>query len=289
MPIIHVDSLKKYYGKVKAVDGISFDVEQGEIFGFLGPNGAGKTTTIRCIMDLLRPDSGTIRIFGKDAHDYATELRRDIGFLPGEVNLYNSWTGQDYISLTEKVRGMSRLDEELMDRFNYDAHKKVGSLSTGNKQKLALILALMHKPKLLILDEPTTGLDPLLQHSIHSILQNEAEKGTTIFMSSHFLAEVEKLCTRVCIIKQGKIVATEKVHELRKKRIYSITLLFDKKIPREKLLLDGVEIEKENRNSINLTVKGDIKPILNVITQLDVKDIEITHASLEEVFMEYYR
>ncbi len=219
MSVIQIDNLKKYFGQTKAVDGISFEVKKGEIFGFLGPNGAGKTTTIRCMMDFLRPDEGTIEILGLDAQTDSPKLKGDIGFLSEEVNLYHNWTGQEHINLVKKIRGGGIDESDLIAKLDFNPQKKVKKLSLGNKQKLGLILALMHQPKILILDEPTTGLDPLLQQTIYEILQSEAQKGNTIFMSSHNLFEVERLCDRVCIIKNGKIVAIESIPEERRKKL----------------------------------------------------------------------
>lgn len=289
MSIIRVKDLKKYFGKTHAVDGISFEVQKGEIFGFLGPNGAGKTTTIRCMMDILRPDEGSIEILGLNAQKNSTKLKRDIGFLPGEVNLYENWTGREHIRLLEKIRGVSRFDDDLVTRLVFDPSLKVKSLSTGNEKKLALILALMHQPKLLILDEPTTGLDPLLRSAIHEVLKTEVKKGKTVFMSSHDLSEVEKICDRICIIKEGKIVDIESVASVKEKRIYTIHAYFKGKVPKSQLSKDGVEITKELSDGLVLNVKGDIKPVLSKLSKYKLKDLEITHASLEEVFMEFYR
>lgn len=289
MAVIRIKRLKKYFGKTKAVNGISFEVKKGEIFGFLGPNGAGKTTAIRCMMDFLRPDVGSIKILGLDSHEDSEKLKSRIGFLPGEVNLYENWTGQDHIHLVEKLKGLGRVDGDLVSLLDFDPRQKAKNLSTGNKQKLGLILALMGQPELLILDEPTTGLDPLLQNSIHEVLQSEAEKGRTIFMSSHNLAEVEKICGRVCVIREGKIVAIESVSGIKKKRLYTIHVSFESEVPKEALAKDGVEITREFSGGLVLSVKGNIQPVLAKLGRYHIRDLEITHASLEEVFMEFYK
>lgn len=210
--VIKVNNLKKYFGKVRAVDGVSFEVKAGEIMGFLGPNGAGKTTTISCMMDFLRPDAGSITILDQDAQQNSTQLKREIGFLPSDVDLYENWTGQEHIKFIEAARGLSSFDEELIDRLSFDPSKKASKLSSGNRQKLGLILALMHKPKVLIMDEPTNGLDPILQQTIYKTLESFADSGAAIFMSSHNLHEVERLCDRVAIIKRGKLMAVEEVN-----------------------------------------------------------------------------
>ncbi|MBU1110599.1 ABC transporter ATP-binding protein [Patescibacteria group bacterium] len=289
MPTITVENLKKYYGKVKAVDDVSFEVSEGEIFGFLGPNGAGKTTVIRCLMDFLRPDAGEITILGMDAQRNAPELKRDIGFLSGEVSLYNNWTGQEHIDLVEKMRGQTDYDLNLISEFNFEPNKKVSNMSSGNKQKLGLILALMHKPKILILDEPTTGLDPLLQNAFYEIIRTEAGEGKTVFMSSHNLAEVERVCDRVCIIKGGKIVAIESIKELKRKKIYTVCAYFDGPVPKDEFHTDGVTVTKKFEDGMVMNVKGEIDPVLDKLSKYKITDIEIIHASLEEIFLEYYK
>lgn len=287
--IIKVNNLKKYFGKTKAVDGITFEIQKGEIIGFLGPNGAGKTTTIRCMMDFLYPDEGDIKILGLDTHSDSERLKNDIGFLSEGFKLYKDWTGQDHINLIKKIR-CSKIDEkELIDRLDFDPRKIVKNLSSGNKQKLGLILALMHDPKVLILDEPTVGLDPLLQDVIYDILKSKAKKGVTIFMSSHNLAEVERICDRVLIIKKGKIAATESMTELKKKRIYTVYIYFEEAIAKDKLIGNGVELTKDFGDGLMLSVKGDIRPLLRKLDDFEIKDIEITHSNLENVFLEYYK
>ncbi|OGY24430.1 MAG: hypothetical protein A2Y57_03535 [Candidatus Woykebacteria bacterium RBG_13_40_7b] len=290
MSAIKVDKLKKYFGKTKAVDGISFEVKEGEIMGFLGPNGAGKTTAIRCLMDFIRPTEGKIEILGHDAQKDTTEIKSDIGYLSSETDLYKSWTGKEHINFLEKIRGISKFDEELIEELKFDPKKKAGALSTGNRQKLGIILALMHQPKLLILDEPTVGLDPLLQNYIYEILRSETAKGNTIFMSSHNLAEVEKICDRVVILKDGKIVAIESINDIRRKRIFTVYAYFEGDVPKKQIVTDGISLVEEFSDGLVLTVKGDIKPLLTKLSGFkNLKDLEITHASLEEVFMEFYR
>jgi len=290
MCAIHVKNLKKYFGETRAVDGISFEIKEGEIFGYLGPNGAGKTTTIRCMMDFLRPDEGMIEILGLDAQAQSAKLKQEIGFLSEEDNLYQDWTGHEHINLIKRIRGGKTRESELITKLDFDPNKKVKTLSSGNKQKLGLILALMHQPKVLILDEPTKGLDPLLQHTVHEILQTEVkERNTSIFMSSHNLSEVEKTCDRVCVLKAGKVVAIESISDIKKKKLYTIYIYFDGEVPeRKKLAALDVEIIKELSNGLVLSVRGEIKPVLAKLSKLNLKDLEITHASLEEVFMEFY-
>jgi len=288
MKIIEVKDLKKYFGKIHAVDGISFDVQKGEIFGFLGPNGAGKTTTIRCIMDFVNLTSGKISIFEKDAQKDSALLKKKIGFLPGNVRLFEGWTGWDHIKFIEGVHGESEKISELIRKLDFNPKIKTRQLSSGNKQKLGLILALMNNPELLIMDEPTVGLDPLLQNTIYEILEDLKKKGTTIFMSSHNLPEVERLCSRVAIIRAGKIVALESIHDLHKKRMHHVKITFGGEFNKDAFKADGIEIEQVLSDGLILGVKGDINPLVKKIATSNLIDIEITHATLEEIFLEFY-
>jgi ABC-2 type transport system ATP-binding protein len=289
MHAINVKNLKKYYGETKAVDDISFTVEKGEILGFLGPNGAGKTTTIRCLMDFIRPDSGTIEINGLDSHSDATDIKKSVGFLPGEVNLYENWTGLDHLRLVRDMRKQDTRARELIRTFEYDPTKKISQLSSGNKQKIGLILAMMNEPDLLILDEPTNALDPFLQHAVYEIIRNEAAQGRTIFMSSHNLSEVERICNRICIIRNGKIMAIEDLRQLKRKHLYTITVYFDQEIPYQELNSADIEIIRDFPDGLVLSVKGDVQPFLAKLGEFKLKDLEISHASLEDMFMEYYK
>lgn len=287
--MLKVENLKKHFGKTKAVDGISFSLKEGEIVGFLGPNGAGKTTTIRTIMDFLRPDEGSIKIMGKVMRESSAHLKESIGYLSAEGTLYENWTGREHIDLVENLRGRSSFTNELIKKLNYDPTKKVSNLSTGNKQKLSLILSLLHEPKILIMDEPTTGLDPLLQEVIYEILKEQASKGTAIFLSSHNLSEVERVCDRVVIIKRGKLIDDQKITSLKKKRLYMVNLYFSSEKEKLKFSVDGFEIVTEYDQGYSLRVKGDITNLLAKISKYKLKDIEIKHANLEDIFMEFYR
>ena len=189
-PVIKIKNLKKFYGKLKAVDGINIEIEKGEIFGFLGPNGAGKSTTIRCMMGFNKPTSGIVEIFGQDMKLDGESVKGRIGYLPGNVKLYDNLTGWDHIKFFESVRGKSSTVDELIKRFDFNPNVRFRTLSSGNKQKLGLILALMNDPELIIMDEPTVGLDPLLQFEIHKVLKEMRDRGVTIFISSHNLNEV---------------------------------------------------------------------------------------------------
>ena len=288
MSVIEVQNLIKHFGKTKAVDDISFQVEKGEIFGFLGPNGAGKTTTIRCMMDFIRPTAGHISILGKDAQKNAVELKKRIGYLPDTVNAYDKWTGQMHIDYFRKFGGKKDIIDKLIDRLNFNPTEKAKKLSSGNRRKLGLILAFMVNPEILILDEPTTALDPLLQNVVHELLAEASSVGITVFMSSHNLNEVERICSRVGIIKQGKMVAMESIASLKQKRMYAVHVYFNQKIEKNELLSEGVEVIKELPNGFILNVKGDINPLLAKLKNFSLEDIEIKHASLEDIFLEFY-
>ncbi|NCS32178.1 ABC transporter ATP-binding protein [bacterium] len=289
MAVIKVANLVKKFGHVTAVNDISFTVDKGEIVGFLGPNGAGKTTTIRTIMGFLNPTQGEVVVFD-DTHTPSHELRDKIGFLSGEIHLYEDWSVREHLELIAHIRNISTsYARELSHRFTLDTKRKVKQLSSGNKQKLAITMALMHRPELVILDEPTNGLDPLLQNSLYELLHELAQEGTTIFMSSHNLSEVERVCDRVIIIKQGKIVANEHVGEIAEKRMYKIDVSFDQKPSSEIFNLDTIEVISETETGFLLRVSGNVQPALNLLSKQLIADIQISHANLEEVFLEYYK
>ena len=285
---IEVHNLTKTFGKFTAVDSISFNVEKGEIFGFLGPNGAGKTTTIRCFMDFIRPTSGSISILDLDSQKDSVGIKKEVCFLSGDVRLNDNWTGAEHFSLVENLNGKSDILSSLIEQLDFNPKIKAKTLSSGNKQKLGLILALMHQPKVLILDEPTVGLDPLLQNTIYEILRQFRQKGCTIFMSSHNLREVEVVCDRVGIIKNGKMVALETIANLKRLALHKVKAYFEKAI--DPALFDHqVDIIKSTANFLEMQTKGDINTLIKTLSQQKLQDLEIERASLEDIFMEYYR
>jgi ABC-2 type transport system ATP-binding protein len=288
MALLEVKDLSKHYGKTQAVDGISFEIQKGEIFGFLGPNGAGKTTTIRCIMNFLKPSGGVIKIDGRDSVLASADLKKKIGYLPADVSLYKFLTGKDHIQFIESIQGKSKIVDDLVSKMNFDVNTRFHALSTGNKRKLGLILSLMYQPELIILDEPTAGLDPILQNAVYEILEDFQKKGSTIFMSSHNLAEVDRICDRVGIIKDGKLVATEGIQALKDKKIHVATIHFVDNFKQEDFIFDGVSVQEILPDGLILDIKGDLNPLINKLGGYKLKDLEISHASLEEVFLEYY-
>jgi ABC-2 type transport system ATP-binding protein len=286
--VIKIKNFKKHYGKVHAVDGIDLAVKKGEIFGFLGPNGAGKSTTIRCMMGFNHVTDGQILVFGYDMAKDSVKAKEYVGYLPGNVRLYDRWTGWDHIRFYESVRGKSKIVDDLIERFDFNPNAKFRHLSSGNKQKLGLILALMHEPKLLVMDEPTVGLDPLLQNEIYQVLLDMRNKGATIFISSHNLPEVERLCDRIAIIKAGRIVAVEDIKTLGKKKIHKIEVRFGDKFKASEFQLDGVDSIGEISGGLLITAGSNINPILQAISKHKVLELQINHASLEDVFMKFY-
>jgi ABC-2 type transport system ATP-binding protein len=291
---IEISGLKKHFPAtlktkpVKAVDGISFKINRGECFGFLGPNGAGKTTTIRCLMNFLHPSEGEIKILGRDSEKDSVFLKSKIGYLPGNVRLNGSWTGEEHVKFVESVRGESHNARELAKKFELDLSKKFKNLSSGNKQKLGLVLALMSEPEIIVMDEPTVGLDPLLQTLIYEVLEDLRKKGTTILISSHNLNEVERLCDRVGIIKEGKMVAVEPVAKLEGKRLHKIEVRFADKYKKSEFNISGVEGIEEISDGFIIMAGGDLNSLIRAIAKHKVTDLEITHASLEEIFLKFY-
>lgn len=289
MSAITVRNLSKHFGKTKALDGISFSVEQGEVFGFLGPNGAGKTTTIRCMMDFIRSTSGTISLLGMDAQKDAVEIKKRIGYLSGYVRLYGTWTGDDHIKFAQRLSGSRDRADELAKRLNFNPKVKAKALSTGNRQKLGLILSLLNDPDLIIMDEPTNALDPLLQNAVYELLDEAKKRGATIFMSSHNLSEVDRICTRVCVIKEGKVVATNAINDLKNLRLYRVHAHVAGSISPETFAALGAEIIEHRNDYITMKVKGDVTPIIKALSAYTFHDLEVEHATLEDIFLEYYQ
>lgn len=288
--VISVKGLRKYFGKLYAVDDVDLQVTEGEIFGFLGPNGAGKSTTIRCMMGFIRPTDGSVNIFGYDMSRYAHKAKKRIGYLPGNVKLYENWTGWEHIRFFEGARGKSKILDDLIKRLDFNPDMKFRHLSSGNKQKLGLILALMNEPDLLIMDEPTVGLDPLLQNEIYKILHEMKSKGVTIFISSHNLPEVERLCDRVALIKDGKIVTVSNIADLAQKKSHKIVFQADGEIDLERLKqLKNVQVVGSTAVGTSITASGDISEVVRYLSDYRLKDLTIEHASLEDVFMNYYK
>ena len=289
--VISVENLTKMYGNSIGVSNIGFTVDPGEIFGFLGPNGAGKTTTIRMMLDLLRPTSGMIKIFGKQVQNNSIYIRSLTGYLPGNFSAFSDMTGSEFLRFVSSQRGLSfSLPQELYDRFELsagDLNKKLNHLSHGMLQKLGIIQAVMHNPELLILDEPTIGLDPLMQEEFYQLLIEMQDNGCTIFFSSHNLSEVERICHRVAVIRKGEIVALETLKNLKKKRYRKLKLIL--KYPVSDLKLEKTDLLSQNDLTYEFLVKGDIETLIKSLNNLPVEDFIFPEPNLDEVFRAYYK
>lgn len=286
--VVEIRGLRKYFNGTKAVDGISFSVESGELFGFLGPNGAGKTTTIRMMMDYLRPSAGEVRIFGKNVITDGVSIRGRIGYMPAVTSLNERWTGSDHIAYARALRKLPDTADDLVRRLGLDVTKTAKQLSTGNRQKLSLVLAFMFASDLIILDEPTNGLDPLLQQTVYEMIHEAHRRGATIFMSSHNLNEVEKVCTRVGVLRQGTLIAQETIASLQDKHLYKVTLQFERDVAASDFDLPNSKIVACGQRHVQLSYSGDVQPLLNFVAKMRVHDATVDHATLEEHFMEFY-
>ncbi|AJC74466.1 MAG: ABC transporter related [Thermotoga sp. 50_1627] len=288
MSVIETRNLCKYYGKHRGIVDVSFSVEEGEIFGFIGPNGAGKTTTIRILLGLIFPTSGTARIFGKDCTREGHEIRKEIGYVPGEVNYYSSVTVDELLNYSASFydRVDKKYIKELCEIFELDPKKKFRELSTGNKKKVAIVQALLHKPKLLICDEPTNGLDPIMQNRLFEIIRELKGQGTTIFFSSHILSEVQKLCDEFAMIKEGKVVKTGKIEQLAGFNYKSITLQSRQIDELERTL--KIPHRRIDDSTISFKYSGDINELLKKLSEIQIENIWIEDPSLEELFLSFY-
>jgi len=290
-PVIEARGLTKFYGKHRGILELDFDVSEGEVFGYLGPNGAGKTTTIRTLLDLIRPTDGEAKIFGRDARVEGEEIRESVGYLPGELALFGDMTGKDTLEYLGNIKGGVDWDyvEELADRLEADLSQVVDDLSSGNKQKLGLIQAFMSKPRLLILDEPTNGLDPLMQQEFFRLIEEARENGQTVFASSHILPVVERICDRVAIIRQGELVAVEEIDDLKEGMLRSLEIQFGERPPEEQFKeLPGVEEVNFEGNRLRCKVVGGLDDLIKEAASYEVVNVISHEPNLEEIFLKYY-
>ncbi len=292
MAAIETRRLTKRYGSHRGIEEISLTVESGEIFGLLGPNGAGKTTLIRTLLDLLHPTDGTAKVLGLDSRLDGVSIKARVGNLPGGFSYNPTATGREMLWLLARLRGMRDLGdaEALGERFRADLDRPLGQLSRGNRQKIGLLQALFHRPELLILDEPTSGLDPLMQEEFMAVVAEHRSRGCTVFISSHELDEVERLCDRVGIIRSGRLIAVERIADLMRKshRKVSLELAAPLADPDELSSLPGVGDFKSDGVTISFTVSGPIDPMIKALARHTVVDMDLTHPSLEELFISYY-
>ena len=288
--VIQTTNLTKFYGKSRGIKDVNITVNKGDIFGFLGPNGAGKSTTIRTLLDFIRPTDGEATIFGLDCQKDSVAIRRRIGYIPGDFGLYGNMTGWKFLKYFGSVRG--RYDEvsakKYAQTFDITLDRKMKEYSRGMRQKVAIIQAFMNNPDLVIMDEPTNGLDPLVQQTFMDVLTEQAHNGTTIFMSSHVLSDVEKVCNRVAIIKEGSIVAEEHVEALRQKSGKVIDVKFASPIDDSIFKMDGIANVARPNGSYKLTVTGNIENVLKELSSHKLADISIHQMTLEDVFMHFY-
>ena len=292
MATIETEGLTKFYGAARGIEDVTLAVEPGEVFGFLGPNGAGKTTTIRTLLDLLHPTRGSARIFGLDSRRDSVAIRSRLGNLPGDFGYGRKASGREALGLLASLRGVADLDraERLASRFRADLDRPLGELSRGNRQKVGLILTLFHRPELLILDEPTSGLDPLMQEEFLALVREERKRGCAVFLSSHELDEVERVCDRVGIIREGRLIAVERIDELLGKTQRHVSVEFAEPVGEEELRrVPGVSDVAVAGGRVSFKVAGDLDPVVKAIASHAVADLEVAHPTLEEVFLTYYR
>ncbi len=291
MSIIEINGLTKDYGNHKGIFDLTFQVREGEVFGYLGPNGAGKTTTIRHLMGFLTPDQGSCRILSKDCRREAAAIMKELGYLPAEMSFFEGLSGLDFLKFMGEMRGLSDTTyrDRLIELFELDTRGRIRKMSKGMKQKVALICAFMHDPKVLILDEPTSGLDPLMQKLFAELILEEKAKGKTILMSSHSFEEIERTCDRVGIIRQGNLVTIEDIHVLKEKRRKTYLITFDSPETaaafQKKDCFDNITLHGA---TAKVSILGNVNSFVREISQYPVLDLDTEKSSLEDVFMQYY-
>jgi ABC-2 type transport system ATP-binding protein len=291
-PVITLDSLTKSYGKARGIENVSLKVEEGEIFGFIGPNGAGKSTTIRILMNLIFPTGGSAQILGMDIIRDTKKIKQKVGYIPSDASPYSFMNVEEFLSYCSRFydseNSTSRI-AELSSLFELDLTRRINELSVGNRKKVSIIQSFLHNPQVLIVDEPTTGLDPLMQARFFDLLQAENQKGMTIFFSSHVLSEVQMLCKRVAIIKDGAIIKIEDIDVLRKTQLKKIMIEFGSITDKEKFIITDIEQELDSTgNSRSVMYSGDINNLLKSLSSVNIVNLTIEEPSLEEIFMHYY-
>ena len=287
--ILEIQNLTKYYGNILGVKNLSFSLNEGEIFGFIGPNGSGKSTTIRSIMNLINKNEGKVLINGVELDKDNISLKKLIGYLPSEINLYDDLTVKEMLDYHETFykKNIHKRRKYLVEKLKLDESKNIEDLSLGNLKKLGIVLAFMHEPKLLILDEPTSGLDPIMQQTFYELLKEEQEKGTTIFYSTHILSEISKICNRVGIIKNSELVKIETIEEIQNKNLNFVTIK-SKEIDK---IVNELKIEEYDRDEDLIKFKNQISAdlLIKVLSKYKIEKILIEEATLEEVFLHYYK
>ncbi|MCM3734919.1 ABC transporter ATP-binding protein [Bacillus cytotoxicus] len=285
-----VQNVTKQFSNGKGLFDISFQVKEGEVFGYLGPNGSGKSTTIRNLMGFIQPTSGTATIFGLDCWKDAAKIQRSVGYLPGEISFIEGMNGLEFLQLMQGMRGMkdNGRRDELIERFQFDVKTPIRKMSKGMKQKVGIVAAFMHDPEVFILDEPTSGLDPLMQQLFVDLILEEKQKGKTIFMSSHIFTEIERTCDRVGIIKDGKLLTVENIHDLRAKQRQVIDVTVASHEELQSLKKTALQIENVQGNTASIIVQGNYNELLQTLAQHDVIGFQVRTMDLENIFMHYY-
>ncbi len=289
--VVVAERLTKSYGRRRGVVELAFEVHPGEVFGYLGPNGAGKTTTIRTMLGFIAPTSGRIEVFGLDSARQSVQIHRRVGYLPGELVLYPRMTGAELLAYLAALRGgvEEAFVRELVERLDLDTSVRIASLSHGNRQKLGLVQAFMHRPELLVLDEPTQGLDPLVQQEFHRMIGEVRREARTVFLSSHVMPEVERLCDRVGIIREGRLVTVEDIGDLKMRAVREIELRFAQPAPADAFdALPGVQELSVQGEVVRLHVKGSVDAVIKAAARYEVVDISSHEPSLEEIFLRFY-
>jgi len=292
VPAIRAVGLTKHYGSTVGVSGLTFDVEQGEVFGYLGPNGAGKTTTIRLLLDLIRPTSGSVELFGLDARRDAVALHRRVGYTPGDLALYDRLTGREVLRFFAALRGLTDIEyaETVARRLELDLDTRISSLSKGNRQKVGLVQALLSRPDLLVLDEPTSGLDPLVQQEVYALIDEATEEGRTVFLSSHVLSEVQRIAHRVAVIRSGDLVLVEGVAKLRARAFTRVEARFADEPPADAFAgLPGVRELSRFDTTIRFAVEGTPDLLVKAMATYTTVGLDVEEADLEDIFLDLYR
>lgn len=289
-PVIVLDHLTKNYGSHRGVADLSLTVEEGEIFGFIGPNGAGKSTTIRVLMGLIRPTSGRAALFGKDCWRDAAAIARDTGYIPSDGGLYNAMRVRDLLQYTADLykQDCAARMKELSERLDLDLSRRIGELSMGNRKKVGIVSALMTSPRLLVMDEPTSGLDPLVQQTFYDLIREENRRGATVFLSSHVLSEVQRLCGRVAILREGTLAEVRSIRDLREQGYKKVHVTGRCPLPADAFRLDGVTALRTDGDTADFLYNGPMGALLARITALDPQDVFLEEPSLEEIFLHYY-
>ncbi|MCR0569977.1 ABC transporter ATP-binding protein [[Clostridium] innocuum] len=290
MQIIEIERLSRDYGEGRGIFDISFSIAEGEVFGFLGPNGAGKTTTIRHLLGFLKAKQGSARILGMDCWKQADAITRQLGYIPGEINLLNEMSGEEFLRFMARYRNMqdSGRTQELLERFELRPTGAIRRMSKGMKQKLGIVAAFMHDPKVLILDEPTSGLDPLMQNAFVELIQEEKQRGKTILMSSHMFEEVEKTCDRIGIIRQGHMAAVEDTTILQKNKTKTYILTFADSSQTQRFLLERLNMKQISELCVHVYIREELKALLQLLPAYELRDLSVATQSLEDIFLQYY-